>query len=475
MRVIFSFFIVVLLNFQAVYSQSAKCNCEKALQKLVNKIETEYPGFADKTKDKYLYDSLKESLKTESKKADDSVCLKVLQKYIVFFKDPHLLVSSKSTGNEPNSAIPANLFDVDLQFFQQKIQNTTDRFEGIWRGESYKVGIKKAGATEYVGFIIKEDSNSWKPKEIKFKLHPNGKFEYFMMNRSAKEGDFKLIDDCFLKFEQVGMTFVKELPKSKLDPKVFQSKLDEMQGFYFKKLTPKTSILAISSFNHPVLERVKNLISNSIPAIETTENLIIDIRDNGGGTDSAYTDLMPYIVTNPYRVLMAEYLSTQTYIDHLENYLKSIKDPEKQKDEIADTKKRVEILKANLGKFVSFKDFNKDAEPVSVVSTEPAKKSPKQIIVLVNKGVGSAAENFVYKVRQSKKVKLFGLPTYGALDYANSFWSGFGCENYQIFMPTYRATRLPDYPVDNIGFQPDVYLDSSVKDWIDYTVKYVEN
>jgi hypothetical protein len=41
-------------------------------------------------------------------------------------------------------------------------------------------------------------------------------------------------------------------------------------------------------------------------------------------------------------------------------------------------------------------------------------------------------------------------------------------------MPTYRAMRLPDYPVDNIGIQPDMYLDSSVEDWVAFALKYIE-
>lgn len=42
-------------------------------------------------------------------------------------------------------------------------------------------------------------------------------------------------------------------------------------------------------------------------------------------------------------------------------------------------------------------------------------------------------------------------------------------------MPTWRSMRLPDYPIDNIGIQPDIYLDNSVKDWVAFAVDYLEN
>jgi hypothetical protein len=35
--------------------------------------------------------------------------------------------------------------------------------------------------------------------------------------------------------------------------------------------------------------------------------------------------------------------------------------------------------------------------------------------------------------------------------------------------------RLPEYPIDNIGLQPDIYLDSNVINWIKYAQDYLEN
>jgi hypothetical protein len=34
--------------------------------------------------------------------------------------------------------------------------------------------------------------------------------------------------------------------------------------------------------------------------------------------------------------------------------------------------------------------------------------------------------------------------------------------------------RLPDYPIDNIGIQPDIFLDRFVNDWIEYAKNYLE-
>lgn len=112
---------------------------------------------------------------------------------------------------------------------------------------------------------------------------------------------------------------------------------------------------------------------------------------------------------------------------------------------------------------------------MSVDTVVLAKKSPQQIVILANNHVGSAAENFLLKAKQSKKVKVLGTPTEGVLDYANAYFFKFGCDNYKLLLPTYRSLRLPDYPIDNIGIQPDIYLDKTVNDWVLFAVEYLEN
>ena len=81
----------------------------------------------------------------------------------------------------------------------------------------------------------------------------------------------------------------------------------------------------------------------------------------------------------------------------------------------------------------------------------------------------------MFDARQSKKAKVLGTPTYGALDYGTASFFNFECKNYKLMMPSWISIRLPDYPIDNIGIQPDIYLDKSVKDWIQFAVDYLEN
>lgn len=464
------FYLAAILLTQSLYAQQPKCNCEQTLAKLIYKVETEYPGFSAKTKDTFMYNGFKDNLTIETKKADELACQQILKRYTDFFKDPHLWVGVNgapfASANTPADTVSS--FEVDLNEFQNKVQYAEDKLEGIWTTDGYKIGIKKTSENNYVGFIISADAAVWKPKEIKFKLFPNGNFEYALRDKTLKSGSYQYDDAGILFFDEVSVALVKQGKKSKVEEAKVAEKLKELEGFYFKQITAKTAVLKLPSFEYQHLKEIDQLIEQNKTQIENTENLIIDLRGNPGGTTDAYKKLLPYIMGKNIRNSGAEFLATQTYIDNLERYKKTLD----KNVSTAGTDKTIATLKANLGKFVN---FNGDGELVQIQEVMPAAKSPKNVVILANKRTGSSAEYFLFIAKQSKKVKLMGIPSYGALDYGNAYLVDFGCANYQILMPTYRALRLPDYPIDNIGIQPDVHLDKSVKDWISFAVNYLEN
>ncbi|MFW6257742.1 MAG: S41 family peptidase [Prolixibacteraceae bacterium] len=129
-----------------------------------------------------------------------------------------------------------------------------------------------------------------------------------------------------------------------------------------------------------------------------------------------------------------------------------------------------DIYKNNMYEFV-----NMDSSDVYIQEIEPVKESPENVVILINERTASAAESLTYRARQSKKVKIMGTPSGGVLDYGSTRWTDFGSDDYKLSIPTFRSLRLPEYPIDNIGLQPDIYLDESVTDWIQYARNYLEN
>ncbi len=450
------------------------CSCETALTNLVSKIENEYPGFAEKTKDSLFYNSLKKELTAKSQKVNGEQCLEVLQQYVTFFKDRHIWIlpneQDKPLDAGKNEA-PKQL-DINISEFKKRIQKSADKLEGIWKDENYTVGISKTVENQYTGFVIETKNQNWKPKEIKFQLDGKENVTYYLSDHSSFKDTYNVYEDNLLYINNLKSTFIKQDPNQKIDSVEVTKRINKLDGFYFEKLTEKSSLIRISSFNYPYVERIEKLIKDNIIAIENSENLIIDIRNNGGGTDGAYTKLLPLIATNPIRSVGIELLSTQGLIDGVTTYKNNLiaKDPEKNRDEINEMERRLAIYKNNIGKFINIENKN-----VSIDTIQIANKSPKQIIVLANDKVASAGENFLLKAKQSKKVKVIGIPTSGVVDYANSYFFRFGCDNYRLLLPTYKSLRLPNYPIDNIGIQPDIYLDKTVTDWVKYAVGYLEN
>lgn len=346
---VFSFLLSVL----PMYSQT-DCNCSQALKQLIAKIESEYPGFPEKTKqNKDLYQAKKNILTKRSILIKDDTCIKLLQEYLDFFHDEHIVLD-------------------DLSKKKNAPQTSTEN--------------------------------------------------------------------------------------SKLEPE------EEISS---KSISPDIFYIKISSFAYENIAPFKELIEKNKEKIEHSKGLVIDIRNNGGGTDDVYQPLLPYILTNPIRIMSVEFFATNTLVNGLRDYaIKNIK-----QDSLNEVKRIDEDLREyreNIGKFVLYGD-----KKVMIDSIAINPKSPKQVIILANRNVASSAENFLFSSRQSKKVKIMGTPSMGALDYGSIREFKFGCDNYQLLLPTYRSTRLPQYPIDNIGIQPDVYLDESIPDWIDFAVHYI--
>ncbi len=457
-------FLILVISLSS-FSQD-NCNCEQALGQLIKKMETEYPGFKVKTADTLIYRDFKERLILKSQSSKDANCYDLLKHYLSYFRDPHVYLIQTNIEQE-EQAVQADKksetkVDITLDDFHKHISKSNDELEGVWGSTYYKVGIIKID-NEYQGFIIEASNDNWKANEIKFRLMDDGSANYYMGNHSLEEDNYELFDGSILSFKNINAAFIKELPKPKLTENEIALKLDKIKGFYFKKLTDKTSLLCISSFEDPYVEKIEKMVSDNQQAIENCENLIIDVRNNLGGTYDAYDEILPYIITNNTRGVGQEFLVTQTLIDGVEDWF----DDEAGKKE---ARRWISMFEGNIGKFI-----NTDTSDVYISEIIIAKNSPKQIAVLANKRTASSGEAFVLEAKQSKKVKILGVPTYGAIDYGSASLFNFGCENYELVMPTWRAMRLPDYPIDNIGIQPDIYLDKSVEDWVQFTVEYLEN
>lgn len=93
--------------------------------------------------------------------------------------------------------------------------------------------------------------------------------------------------------------------------------------------------------------------------------------------------------------------------------------------------------------------------------------------VLINKNNASVTEQFLLAAKQSTKVKLYGTTTDGMLDVSNMNFVDFPCGNLTLGYCLSKSYRIPGMAIDDIGLQPDYYIDDSIPEyeWINFAEK----
>lgn len=464
-----SIILVFFLASSLITNAQQDCDCKKTLIELIDRVENEYPGFPEKTRDLLTYVRFKNHFLELSGKAEVDNCYEILKEYTNYFKDGHLILKNLYQNN-PKQSVNSNKIELNVIEFKKYLENSKDDLEGIWISGSYEVGLIKRD-NSYKAFIIESKSKSWKASEIKFEINQNYSSIYYMGDHSPKNDSCSIVKNNFIYFHDVQTIFKKKYPTTtQLSEQQEQEILNELEGFYLKQLNSKTVLLKIASFGYSHVERVNKLITENEDFLKRTENLIIDVRGNGGGTDNCYKELIPYLYTNPIRHLSGEYLVTQTLIDGLTKWSNNA-DKEKNAEGIKDVKDDLKRMEGKVGQYIPYSANSS----FGYTEQDSVYMYPKSVAIIIDKGCGSSTENFLLKAKQSKKVKVFGVPTYGAVDYLSVREFKLQCDNYQLYMPTIRMMRLPEYPIDNIGIRPDIYMDNFVEDWIKYAQDYLEN
>lgn len=486
-RIILVFFGFVL-QVSVLHAQTN--DCLNDFDFLIEKIKADYPGYNDKVKpeNKGQLETLRNNLRNKISHYPDS-CSTYLKQYVAFFKDNHLRVNKKFDKKQNKelsevSSFGKNIFP-DLDELKYK-SISIESIEGIWSSWRGDIAIlKNNGTSNYLGISI--NYQGWKPNQVlfefdqqsdtifKLKLHSlyndynpqNGIASLHLNNRVLevhneiffiKKSESKLMDRTLL------YTYIPKFPNGR------------NTFFVASCLSDSTYYIRIPGF-WGFKNQIEKTIAKDWDEIMSRPNMIIDIRNNGGGQDDEYQSLLKLMYTNSYETKGVEWYASSGNIKLFEN---AIQKGEVQNGEegIRWTQRLLSEMKKNVGGFVVY-PTDKTSKKI-IASKDSIFCYPKKIGIIINEGNASSAEQFLLSAKNSKKVTLFGnQSTAGALDYSNAVSTDFPSGNYSLTFPMTRSQRLPENPIDNIGIKPDVIIPfpatEQLFDKIDVWVYFVKN
>jgi len=416
------------------------------------------------------------SIESELRNVESLIdALDIYRNWLSFFRSGHLSININwdAIDSKPEHQY---LLDYDkwesYEISEEELREQFNRkrepgFEGIWVNEPYTIGIFRDN-DNFIGTILKDDSSNWREHQVKLKITPDEQEDsysavWYMKDYSPRYfSDVQLVGNNYLTMGHINLR--RSYPEfEEVDDIPIHFELLNAQETLLKQLSKDTIILRIPTFDHSHKPAIDSLLTASHEQIIKTENLIIDLRNNGGGSDISFQNLIPYLYTNPIRVVGVEFLSTRLNNRRMEDWLE---DPVFAETAGEWIEKSLEKLNANLEKFVVIGD------KVRTEELDTLYNYPKNVAIIINENNGSTTEQFLLAARQSKKVKLYGRTTQGNLDISNMYFVDSPCGELRLGYSLSRSLRLPDMPLDEIGIQPDFYIDKNIPEheWLNFVI-----
>lgn len=461
-----SIFPCVLLLFMIAFNSFGQhCNCSQEFNYVKDKIEKNYAGFKDKVNNK-TQATYKERTQIALEKSrlitTPAHCIYLINDWLTFFKDGHIQIGRNRISKEREQVkLQERIQAIErINLSNQELTNlkNTKGITGIYWNEDSTSRIavirNKTHFRDFVGVIISSKTDRWAPGQVIFELK-SGKDtlkgfiydKYYIPENVA----LPIKGDALGVFKREGS---KRLSTEFISESTVASKVLSSQTLYMK----------ITTFSQSNAKNIDSLFKANQANLSKMPNLILDLRNNGGGADFSYNPITPYLYTNTFRHIGADVLSTDDNIAGWAAIATTDGLPPDQKVFISDV---IEKMEQHKGTFVSFSDDHN-------VSLDSVASYPKKVIILINKNCGSTTEEFLLLAKQSSKVTLMGEQTAGVLDYSNMRGADFSCMPYMLYWATSRSRRIDEgIAIDNVGITPDKVLRPE-QNWIDEAKYYAE-
>lgn len=325
----------------------------------------------------------------------------VLEAFYALLKDGHTgVVVPQELRNDFYSRPPMLTELIEGRVFITKVTSDSLQKEGVVPGLEI-LKIDDVPVMEYVGKEIKPYESSSTPQDMEIRA-----FTYALLCGPDKKPVVLELKD------RKGKIFTKTVARSGYHDVRFQKPVDyETIG--------DIGYLVVNNFESEVIEKLYDQLFDSI---SKTKGLIIDIRNNGGGSSSVGYHIIQTLVDKPFKSSACK-------------RLKYISRP---------------------GESVEWEDLQPDEN-----APDGKRYYSKPVIVLIGPRTFSAAEDFTVAFDYAKRGKLVGRPTGGSTGQPVPFsLPGGGSARVCGKRDTYPDGK----EFVGIGIMPDVVVTPTIKD-----------
>ncbi len=460
MRVIL--LIIILLT--GSFLQAQDCPCLRELNFVKKHIEKNHGGFKKriKTPENKEYKAFVKNLEKEIvKDSGGRYCIAFLNKYMLYLQDHHSGINEKPVAvNENDSSSLETFFQSALYKETEWMKNipATDPADPL-QGEyttadgSYVVRLVRSPGTrrDYAAVILSSKTPLWKPGQVKFEL--------------KKENDSLWEVYTYMRTHQLlyeKLSSAEKVPSLNgwYRTNVSAPGIKDVGLVEFSVVDSQTTMLSINSFSAQYGKYLEETYRKYIPQIKAHPYFILDVRNNGGGSDQSYKTLMELLYTGPFDTDVMEFYATPANIKAYEDYDASLRGkPDAEQDVF---KYPVALMKK--AKPYSFTAFN-DGKPGQNTYAEN-KGYPLKVAILYNRGCASSCESLLIEAMHSNKTILVGENSGGYTGYGNVM---------KIETPQGRILRWTttvyreEWKYEFVGIPPYYRVPAGTQDWADYT------
>ena len=449
------------------------CNCEEAYKDLVDKLESNYIGLAQKrlSNEDKAYEERKANYAKKASKIDAEHCTSFLNDFLSFFEDGHLFVTEYPNYSE------TEITEIKQEIKKQKISGDelnrmsmndsiskhlmADSILGGWTdGDSKFVVVKEDSI--YKAYILSSTIEGIEPGELKAIFHPYSdgyEVDYYSYGYNKRYVRGNVFKEGVM-FRAGNIFWIRNTPS-------YNAAIETIDKTDFNlptltKLDQKHTLITVPSFLVDG-RSFKNFIDDNERAIKNSENLIIDIRGNIGGNGIYFPLIETYATQNmkgDRQGLVLASPDNLAYFERQIQYSRKIYKPV------------VNRIKENEGNII-------DGPLYPEKKYKIRESKIKNVAILTDEACASAAESFIlHSKKSSTKVKTFGKPTNGMIDYTsvNSVLLNSGKQYIYFGYPTGTLHKeIPNDGYNKTGIIPDVSIQDDVKDKIDFIIQVYQN